>query len=58
MKMNRISLRNDCVEYKYLLHIPLAAGLAERPATSLSTPNIADYLSHCPTRLSNIQMPQ
>ena len=36
MEMNRIGIGNDCVEYKCLLHMPLAAGLVERPTASLS----------------------
>jgi hypothetical protein len=43
VEMNRIGLRNGCIEYQnLLLHTPLAAGLVERPATSLSTSNTAD----------------
>ena len=42
VEMNRIGLGNDCVENKCLLHKPLAAGLVERPTTSLSTPNDVD----------------
>ena len=38
VEMSRIGLGNDCVEYE-CLHTPLAAGLVERPTTSLSTPN-------------------
>ena len=32
VEMNRIGLGNDCIEYKNLLHTPLAAGIVERPS--------------------------